>query len=237
MQSISELSAKSSDQPFCDSISAKSPESCQLPSKLNFMRYGFFLVFVFMYSCTKTTVQPEPEFAQVSARKPGGGGTTTSFTTYTIQAGNHSCDQNAYKSVSGTTMSFVAKFDSSCIYTSIDPVNQWDINKLWGFNESLFSTSNSARVGWNWRDDALRLRPYTHVKGVASMDPPEVIVPIGQEIPCSITVQGSSYLFNINGVQITMPRGLSTTKFSGYQLYPYFGGDEVAPHLIRIMVK
>ena len=193
---------------------------------------------VLLCCCTKNNTAPEQAPETYAARKPGGGGTgETTFTTYTIQAGNHSCDQNVYKSVSGTTMSFVAKFDSSCIYTSLDPVNQWDINKLWGFNESLLSTANSARVGWNWRDGALRLRPYTHVKGVASMDPPEVVVPIGAEIPCSITVQGSSYIFNINGSVFTMARGLSTTKYSGYQLYPYFGGDEVAPHLITIQIK
>jgi hypothetical protein len=34
-----------------------------------------------------------------------------------------------------------------------------------------------------------------------------------------------------------MPRLASTRKAKGYQLYPYFGGDEVAPHLINIWVK
>jgi hypothetical protein len=208
------------------------------------MKNIILLGLIFLTSCTKSfkefDKQTSTDGAEMAAtRKPGGGGggSTGTFRTYTIQAGNHSCDQSAFASVSGVTMSFNVKFDSSCIYTSIDPVNQWDINKVWGFNEGLFSTANSARVGWNWREGALRLRPYTHVNGIASIDPPEVIVPIGAEIPCSITVQGSSYIFIINGTTITMPRGLSTAKFSGYQLYPYFGGDEVAPHLITIMIK
>ncbi len=208
------------------------------------MRYITTLLLIFLISCTKSLKEFDRQLATdtgeiATARKPGGGGggSTQTFRTYTIQEGNHSCDQSAFASVSGVTMSFVAKFDSSCIYTSIDPVNQWDINKLWGFNEGLFSTANSARVGWNWREGALRLRPYTHVNGTASIDPPEVIVPIGAEIPCSITVQGSNYIFSINGTTIPMPRGLSSSKFSGYQLYPYFGGDEVAPHLITIQIK
>ena len=199
------------------------------------MRYVYIAVLVILCSCSKTSKEFEGDPATAARKKPAP--VEQTFRTFTIQAGNHSCDQSSYKSVSGTTMSFVAKFDASCIYTSIDPVNQWDIIKLWGFNEGLFSTSNSARVGWNWRDGALRLRPYTHIKGIASMDPPEVIVPIGAEIPCSITVQPNNYIFNINGTIISMPRGLSTTKFSGYQLYPYFGGDEVAPHLITIQIK
>jgi hypothetical protein len=208
------------------------------------MRYTIIIVLVILTSCTKSLKefdrQPATDPGEIAtARKPGGGGggSTQTFRTYTIQKGNHSCDQSAFASVSGVTMSFVVKFDSSCIYTSIDPVNQWDINKVWGFNEGLFSTANSARVGWNWREGALRLKPYTHVNGVAPIDPPEVIVPIGTEIPCSITIQGSSYIFIINGTTITMPRGLSNSKFSGYQLYPYFGGDEVAPHLITIYIK
>ena len=199
------------------------------------MRYVYIIVLVILCSCTKTSKEFEGELSTAARKKPGP--VESTFKTYTIQAGNHSCDQSSFKSVSGTTMSFVAKFDASCIYTSIDPVNQWDINKLWGFNESLLSTANSARVGWNWRDGALRLRPYTHVNGIASMDSPEVIVPIGAEVPCSITIQGSNYIFNINGTVINMPRGLSTTKFSGYQLYPYFGGDETAPHEIRIYIR
>jgi hypothetical protein len=212
--------------------------------ELLYMRNTLMVVLIILTSCTKSLrdldKRPGTDLTQAAAaRKPGGGGggSTQTFRTYTIQQGSHSCDQSTFASVSGVTMSFIAKFDSSCIYTSIDPVNQWDINKLWGFNEGLFSTANSARVGWNWRDGALRLRPYTHVNGIASIDPPEVIVPIGAEIPCSITVQGSAYIFVINGTTITMPRGISSSKFSGYQLYPYFGGDEVAPHLITILIK
>jgi hypothetical protein len=191
-------------------------------------------------SCTKETlqdqtkIQPDPETS--TARKAA---TESTFTTYTIAAGAHYSSPNTFKTVSGTTMSFVAKFDSSCIYTSVNPANQWDINKLWGFNEGLFSTNNSARVGWNWKNDTLWLYPYSHVNGVnlGAQNPTGYPVQIGAEIPCSITVSGNTYIYSINGNTVTTPRGPSSSTFSGYQQYPYFGGDETAPHKITIQVK
>jgi hypothetical protein len=32
-------------------------------------------------------------------------------------------------------------------------------------------------------------------------------------------------------------RGTTSTKYSGYQQYPYFGGTLTAPHLITIGIK
>jgi hypothetical protein len=63
------------------------------------------------------------------------------------------------------------------------------------------------------------------------------IVDIGKEISCSIQVTSSSYLFSVNGVSERMPRMATTPMAKGYQLYPYFGGDEVAPHDIHIWIK
>jgi len=34
-----------------------------------------------------------------------------------------------------------------------------------------------------------------------------------------------------------MPRESTTTMAEGYQLYPYFGGDETAPHDIFIWIE
>jgi hypothetical protein len=62
-------------------------------------------------------------------------------------------------------------------------------------------------------------------------------VSIGTDVICSIKLAGNTYLFTVNGVSISMPRGLTTTQASGYQQYPYFGGDETAPHLITILIK
>ena len=62
-------------------------------------------------------------------------------------------------------------------------------------------------------------------------------VSIGSDIPCSIQVADSLYLFTVNGIKMSMPRMSKTLKGSGYRLYPYFGGDETAPHDITIRIN
>jgi hypothetical protein len=205
------------------------------------MKYTLILATIFLASCTKQMNQKDEIQTLTNLSKNNGNveALASTFPTYTIQSGAHYSTPNTFKTVSGTTMSFTAKFDSSCIYTSTIPANQWDINKLWGFNEGLFSTKNSARVGWNWKDSALWLYPYVHVNGVnlGAQNPQGYQVAIGAEILCSITVSGNTYIFNINGNTVVTPRGPSSSTFSGYQQYPYFGGDETAPHKITIQVK
>ncbi|MGZ8542180.1 MAG: hypothetical protein ACXWV6_16125 [Chitinophagaceae bacterium] len=59
----------------------------------------------------------------------------------------------------------------------------------------------------------------------------------GQEVSCSIKISGSTYIISGKGVSVTLPRGTTAAKASGFQQYPYFGGDEVAPHDISIYIK
>ncbi|HKB45514.1 MAG TPA: hypothetical protein VKC90_14035 [Chitinophagaceae bacterium] len=171
---------------------------------------------------------------QITAK--GGPPKQTTYTTYTIRQGQHYCDQSGIKSVRTSEMKFIAKFDNSAIYQTIDPQNQYDVNKLWGFSEGIDNQYNSARIGWSWNNDTLRLYAYVHVNGVMQF---QEITPVAldTDINCSIKVSGNSYIFTVNSNTVTMPRGLSTTQASGYQQYPYFGGDETAPHLITILIK
>jgi hypothetical protein len=167
------------------------------------------------------------------------------FTKYTIQTGAHYCDQNVLKSVSGISMNFIAKFDSTAIYPAVitDYNHAYDINKLYGFSEGFNNQYNSARIGWRWLNGELQLFAYVYVKGTllrdpVSYDPPFIkSVEIGKEINCSITISGGNYIFAVDGVTVTTPRGTTSGKFTGYQQYPYFGGNLAAPHLINIYVK
>jgi hypothetical protein len=56
-------------------------------------------------------------------------------------------------------------------------------------------------------------------------------------VNCSIKVDSTNYLFTVNGITTQLPRTATTAKAEGYQLYPYFGGDETAPHQINIWIK
>src|SRR5690349_7590945 len=83
---------------------------------------------------------------------------TNGFTQYIIAAGQHYCNQSSYRSVESSEMKFLVKFDSTAIYTTMDPANQEDINKLFGFSDNGMDHHQfSARIGWRWSQGALRL--------------------------------------------------------------------------------
>jgi hypothetical protein len=162
---------------------------------------------------------------------------TSGFTRYTIPQGSHYSDLSTYKTVETLQLKFAVRFDSSAIYQTSSPENQYDINKLYGFSDNdKHHHEYSARIGWRWSDGALRLFAYIYNEGV--VDSKEITsIPIGQEAVCSIGVSEKEYVFNVNGITQTLPRKSSTPKAKGYQLYPYFGGDEPAPHEVRIWLK
>jgi hypothetical protein len=142
-------------------------------------------------------------------------------------------------------MNFTVKFDSSVIYPAVitDYNHAYDVNKLWGFSEGLNNQYNSARIGWRWLNNQLELFAYVYVKGTllrdpVSYDPPFLkTVAIGSEINCNIAVSGSNYVFTVDAVVVKTVRGSSSTKYSGYQQYPYYGGTLTAPHLINVYIK
>jgi hypothetical protein len=158
------------------------------------------------------------------------------YSAFVIQQGAHHADQNPVKPVTTSEMKFMVKFDSSAVYQTVLPENQYAINKLWGFSEGIDNHVNSARIGWSWTDNALRLYGYVYVHGILHSQ--EITsVAVGAEISCSIKPQEDRYLFSINASTVSLPRGPSGAQAIGYQQYPYFGGNEVAPHVITILIK
>ena len=184
---------------------------------------------LFIVSCTKNQAGDHTVVKEIET-KPG------EYSTFTIQKGAHFCDQNPVKSITTAEMKFIVKFDSSAIYQTELPENQYAVNKLWGFSEGTNNHYNSARIGWSWTDNALRLYGYIYVSGQLYYQ--EITsVTIGTEISCSIKLAQETYQFTVNGVTVSLPRGTTGSLASGYQQYPYFGGNETAPHLITILIK
>lgn len=159
------------------------------------------------------------------------------FVTYIIKAGGHYASHDLYKPVVTQNFSFLVRFDSSAIYQSVKAENQYDINKLYGFSDNDSAHHRfSARFGWRWSNDALRLFGYVYNAGVVSST--EIgAVSIGATLQCSISVAADHYDFYCNEYHRTLPRKSTTPKGEGYLLYPYFGGDEVAPHDVTIAIK
>jgi hypothetical protein len=218
------------------------------------MRNLIFIGLVLLcFSCTKKDMridQANKSTAASVATSPAQGNRlsaalATTFRKFTIKQGAHYCDQNTLSRVSGTSMNFVAKFDSTAIYPAVitDYNHAYDVNKLWGFSEGFSNQYNSARIGWRWLNGQLQLFAYVYVKGTLlrdpiSYDPPFIkSVNIGSEVNCSIAISGSKYIFTVDGVVVQTARGTTSSTYSGYQQYPYFGGTLTAPHLINIYIK
>jgi hypothetical protein len=159
------------------------------------------------------------------------------FVKYTIHQGQQYCDRSTYIPVDVSEMKFTVRFDSSAIYTAAIAENQYDINKLYGFSDNNMDHHQySARIGWRWTDDSLRLFGYVYNAGTVVSKELSAIS-IGSEVNCSIRISDHEYIFSVNGITKDLPRLSTTTTGKGYQLFPYFGGNEVAPHDVIIWIR
>ncbi len=191
-------------------------------------------------SCTKSVDKITSNITANNISSKGSDITATAsnqFIQYTILKGQQYCDKSTYQAIKYDQLSFIVKFDSSAIYQTSSKDNQGDINKLYGFSDNNAQHQQySARFGWRWSNNALRLFGYIYNKGVRSSKELGT-VNIGTENSCSIKAADSTYIFTLNGKSITMARESKTVQAEGYKLFPYFGGDEVAPHTISIWIK
>ena len=153
--------------------------------------------------------------------------------TFTINEGSHSTD-HPFRGFDGNSINFEAKFHTCAQYTCKDPKNQADINKLMGFSScNTHHHQNSARVGWRWYNNQMEIFAYVYDNG-NRIEEFITAVPVGEYNQYSITRNQQGYLFKVNE---TKKQILTTSTCSGtanYMLWPYFGGDETAPHDITI---
>ena len=181
-------------------------------------------VLLLLFGCQKDLV----EMPELALAVPVGKDSTPVYTKYTIYKGQHYCDKTVVQSFSDQAMSFKVIFDSTAIYTTLDPINQGDINKLFGFTEGVDNHINSARIGWSWNEKALRLYAYSYADGIRSFKEITTVT-IGTVITCKISISEKQYLFEVDGKIASLPRAIEGPAIGGYRQYPYFGGDEVAP--------
>ncbi|MFT4033867.1 MAG: hypothetical protein QM669_15745 [Siphonobacter sp.] len=157
---------------------------------------------------------------------------------YLIKAGNNYSQQEGLSILNKSSISAAVTFNESAIYTTVDPINQGDINKLIGFSDcNSLHQQNSARFGWNWQNNQLHIYAYCYVNGVRNSQELGT-AELGKAYEYKVEVKEDHYLFTFNGQEFTMSRGCTqTTGLIHYRLYPYFGGDEPAPHDITIQVE
>jgi hypothetical protein len=192
------------------------------------------IAMLFLLSCNKEIIKQE---STISPKKESTENTTNSYLKYTILKGQQYCDKSIFVPVKYNQLSFKVKFDSSAIYQTTSEKNQNDINKLFGFSDNNATHHEfSARFGWRWSNNALRIFAYIYNNNVMTFK--ELgIVQIGTENICSIKVDSNRYIFSLNNAETIMPRASTTTLAEGYKLFPYFGGNESAPHNIYIWIE
>lgn len=183
----------------------------------------FLILFCFL-SCSKKTDDPAPPPA-FNGKK------------YVIAAGAHeTTDPIVFKTT--TELKFKAKFDSSAIYTSIDPANQYDTNKLLGLSDcNTLHQTNSARFGWRWVNNQLEIMAYCYIDAVRPEPVRVAVVDLNTVNTYSIAFESDRYLFTVNDTNKVEVSKNCNYNGLRYKLYPYFGGDEVAPHEVRIWIE
>lgn len=156
-------------------------------------------------------------------------------TTYLIKEGVHSTS-SPFTPLEASKMVFKTTFDSSAIYKTIDPANQADINKLYGISDcGTHHHQNSARFGWRWYNEKLEIHAYSYSNGKRYYSY-ITSVALNKEITYSLELKENEYVFNLQDTTIIMARSCSEST-SSYKLFPYFGGDEKAPHDITILIE
>ncbi len=159
--------------------------------------------------------------------------------TYKIKKGKHSSGVHlGYFKGKSLKVSF--KLDDGAIYQSQSPENQFDVNKLFGFTDcnALDPQQNSARFGWRWNPSTAKIEILAFVdhKGNHSFQDLGTTHP-GEVSEGTIALEGGKYAFYYKGKRVVMNRNCSKNKMQGFKLYPYFGGQETAPHDIHIWLK
>lgn len=157
--------------------------------------------------------------------------------TFTIRAGEHR-SVNRVETLKNDVLDFDALFDESAVYKNQDPIQQYSKNKLMGFaDRNSLHHENSARFGWNWIEGQLHVTAYCYVKGERKEE--EIgVISLNEYHHFQIRLTNDAYVFTVDDYPaVHIKREVESGMGLYYMLWPYFGGEEVAPHDIHIKVR
>ena len=155
--------------------------------------------------------------------------------TFTIKKGRHRSTY-ALNYSKDTVFGWNIEFDSSAIYKTVDSLNQLDINKLIGWSDCGSNhMDNSIRFGWRWLNDSLEIHWFKHELGEFSFDLIKRVT-LEESHYYELTISTWDYKLSVDGTYVHVPRNCPR-EYRRYQLYPYFGGQEPAPHDIKISIS
>ena len=158
---------------------------------------------------------------------------------FLIKSGNHYSNQIFYKILNFINnkrfLSYLVRFDETCSYKLSDE-DQEDINKLFGYSLGINHHKDSARFGWFYQDGTIHLHAYVYDNGVRKS---KLIknLDLNTEYILTLVDEVENWLFSVDDSWsvIAETRISKSSNFKiGYKLWPYFGGNNTAPHDIVV---
>lgn len=161
--------------------------------------------------------------------------TDTTITKYTIKQGEHKSVFSM--DLCSNVLEYDVMFDESAMY-DLKSVDQYDINKLFGFNScNSLHHSNSARFGWTYvTGDSIEIYAYIYENSIRYFQK-IYTVKIDDWNSYKLTDNYFAYVFEVNSFTYIYTKTQDCTTNYHYKLYPYFGGNQVAPHDITIYFR
>ena len=158
------------------------------------------------------------------------------YETFVIPEGKHNATLTT-QSLQSDQINFSAIFDESAIYESKTAENQHDINKLVGFSDcNAHHHQSSARFGWRWLNDQIEILAYVYGDGERQTEYIGAVNP-NDTASYHLKITEKAYVFRLNDFdEVAVSRAKNCDRGLYYMLFPYFGGDEKAPHDISIKI-
>jgi hypothetical protein len=159
--------------------------------------------------------------------------TDDGFKVYKINKGDHESTNRVDITVRDR-VSYKVMFTESCLY-KITGDDSLDVNKLFGLSDASSHSNHSARFGWRTNNGQIEIMTYVRRSGKIITEPIGK-VDIGQVADYKIEILDTIYTFKFNSTVLSVKR---ESNYNGirYHLWPYFGGNQTAPHLIEIHMK
>lgn len=132
-------------------------------------------------------------------------------------------------------MSRTVIFDESCVY-DLKSEDQFDVNKLFGLGFFPNHMQTSARFGWNWnlKNEVIDIFSFVHRQGKFYFDY-MTFIEIEKPITLTLFVQKRQVIFEAQKKTAIVSKSEQLiTNPLAYQLHPYFGGNQFAPHDMKI---
>lgn len=162
---------------------------------------------------------------------------------YVIKKGKHSSGFH-FGFTFKNKISFDVVFTKSCLYSPFPHPDTKDINKLCGFATTLSHHKQSARVGWRCVDKSgmIELVTYSYDSSKRDIKDQNVIGKVKPDKIFTVSIEDFEdhylYTFEQRGKKITNKDHKKPDWWPiKYILKPYFGGNQSAPHEMKIFVN